>query len=76
MGLLRSLLLLPVKGPMDGAMWVVQKIHGAAEEELNDPVAIKKTLVALEKALIDGEITEDEYDLAETELLMRLKLVS
>lgn len=76
MGLLRSLLLLPVKAPMDGAMWIVQKIHGAAEEEMNNPATIKKTLVQLENALLRGEITEDEYDIAETDLLMRLRAVS
>ena len=73
MGLLRSLILLPAKGPMDGALWVVKKIHGAAEDELNNPATIKKTLVALEEALLRGEISEDDYDTAETDLLMRLR---
>lgn len=73
MGLLSKLLLLPVKGPMDGTLWVSAKIHEAAEAELNNPGTIKKTLRELEKALLRGEITEDDYDDAEEVLLIRLK---
>ncbi len=76
MGMLRSLLLLPVKGPMDGAFWVMQKIHEAALEEFNDPATIKRALAALEQALMRDDITEDDYDKAETELLLRLKAIT
>lgn len=76
MGLLRSLVLLPVKGPMTGAFWVMQKIHETALEEFNDPAMIKRALASLEKALLDGDITEEEYDTAETELLLRLKAIT
>ncbi len=76
MGMLGSLLLLPVKGPMDGAFWVMQKIHGAALEEFNDPATIKRALAALEQALMRDDITEDDYDKAETELLLRLKAIT
>lgn len=73
MGILRSLLALPVAGPMRGSLWVAGKIAEAAENHLNDPRAIRRELQRMEEALIAGEISEDEYDLAETALLSRLK---
>lgn len=73
MGLLRSLLALPVSGPMKGTMWIAGKIHETAEQELNDPAAIRKALAMLEQQLLAGDISEDDYDEAEAVLLMRLK---
>lgn len=76
MGVLRSLLLAPVSGPMKGTLWVAGKIQETAEREFNDPAAIRKALASLEQRLLAGEISEEGYDAAETELLMRLKAVS
>ena len=73
MGLLRSLLTLPVHGPMQGTFWVARKIEEAADREYNDPSALRKALASLEQQLLSGSITEDEYDAAETVLLLRLK---
>lgn len=73
MGLLRTLALLPVKGPLDGAGWVFHKIHEAAEREWHDPAAIRAQLRALEAQLLEGEITEEAYDAAEEVLLDRLR---
>ncbi|MEO0721865.1 MAG: gas vesicle protein GvpG [Pseudomonadota bacterium] len=76
MGLLRSLVLLPVKGPMDGAVWVASKVNESVQQEWNNPASIRKALVTLEKQLLAEEITEDAYDVAETELLLRLKALT
>lgn len=73
MGLLTSLLTLPVAGPMKGSLWIAKKIHEAADQELNDPAAIRRELAALESALLAGEISEDAYDEAELVLLTRLR---
>jgi hypothetical protein len=73
MGLLRTLLLLPVKGPMDGALWVTQKSVETAETEVNNPATLRKSLQMLEWDLMAGRITEDQYDVAEMQILMRLK---
>lgn len=72
MGLLRTLLLAPVSGPLKGTLWITGKIHEAATAELNDPAAIRKALRSLEEALLRGEITEEDYDEAEEALLGRL----
>ncbi len=76
MGLLRSLLLLPVKGPIDGALWATQKIVEAAEAEVNNPATLRKSLQMLEKDLLAGRISEDAYDAAETLILTRLKAIT
>jgi len=73
MGLLRSLLMLPVKAPLDGVLWVAGQIHEAAQAEINDPATLRKALQNLEKDLLAGTITEDAYDEAETHILMRLR---
>lgn len=73
MGLLRSLLLLPVKGPMDGVLWVTSKIAETAEAELNDPGTLRRELLRLEAELEAGRMTEADYDAAEEVILRRLK---
>ena len=76
MGLVSKLLLLPIKGPADGALWVASKVAEQAEKERNSPVAIKAALAQAEAQLLAGELSEDAYDDLETELLLRLKAAS
>lgn len=73
MGILSSLLLSPIKGPIDGALWVAGKIHEDAERQWSDPAVIRTALASLEGQFLAGEISETQYDEAETELLLRLK---
>ncbi|MEO0915903.1 MAG: gas vesicle protein GvpG [Pseudomonadota bacterium] len=73
MGLLGTLMTLPVAGPLKGSLWVAKKIHETAENELNDPSAIRRALARLEEQLLAGEISEDDYDEAEMDLLLRLR---
>ncbi|MCW2319047.1 hypothetical protein M2322_004616 [Rhodoblastus acidophilus] len=73
MGLLSTLLTLPVSGPLAGARFVAEKLTEMAEAELHDPEAIKAQLVALEGKLNAGEISEDEFEAQEHEWLLRLK---
>jgi hypothetical protein len=72
MGLLTSLLTLPVAGPIKGALWVMGQVHEAAEAEFYDPGAIKRALVTLERQLDAGEIDEETFEEAEALLLDRL----
>ena len=73
MGLLSTLITLPVSGPIKGSLCVARQVHDAAERELNDPGAIRRELARLERVFLAGEITEEAYDDAELELLQRLK---
>ena len=76
MGILSSLLTLPVTGPLKGSLWVGRKIHEAAVQQLNDPGAIRRELRRLEAALVAGEMSEEDYDEAEMVLLTRLRDVA
>jgi hypothetical protein len=72
MGLLRTLLTLPVSGPVNGALWLAGKVHEAALAQMNDPAAVKAALLDLERRLDVGEIDEDAFEEAEAALLDRL----
>ena len=73
MGLLTTLLTLPVAGPIGGALWLARKVGEAAEQELTDPAAIKRALADLERQLDAGEIDIDAFEEAEEILLDRLE---
>lgn len=73
MGLLRSLLLAPAALPISGAFWIAEKIAEAVEGELTDPATIRRVLRKLEDQLEAGDITEEDYELAEEILLDRLR---
>jgi len=75
MGILRSLLTLPVCAPVNGTLWIGRKVHEASEREFNDPASLRKALQSLEKKLLSGEISEEAYDAEEMVLLLRLKAV-
>ena len=72
MGLLTSLLTLPVSGPLRGAFWVAEKIAEQAVAEHNSPEAIEAALAALEQDLLAGRIDEETFEDAEDALLSRL----
>jgi hypothetical protein len=71
--MLFKLLSLPVTGPLDAVQWIGAKIHEAAEAQLNDTDAIKRELVALEKRLESGELSEAEFEEIELGLVKRLQ---
>ena len=73
MGLLTSLLTLPISGPIKASWWLAEKLHEQAIAAMNDPAEIKRELVRLEEALEAGELTEEEFEDLELELLTRLR---
>ncbi|QNP74385.1 gas vesicle protein GvpG [Streptomyces roseirectus] len=72
MGLLSEVLLLPF-APVRGSAWVIGQVLREAERIYYDPAAIRAELARLEQLLTDGEITAEEFDRAEDELLDRLE---
>ncbi|MGI8508179.1 MAG: gas vesicle protein GvpG [Gemmatimonadaceae bacterium] len=73
MGLLASILLAPFTGPIDGAMWTIDKVQRAVEEELTDDTPIKEDLMRLQLELEAGDIDDDEYIVRETQIMARLR---
>jgi hypothetical protein len=71
MGLLTGLLTLPL-APVRGTMWIAERLLEEAERELNDPAVIEQRLEEAEAALERGELSEEEFEALEEELLGRL----
>jgi gas vesicle protein GvpG len=72
MGLISELLLLPF-APVRGSGWVIQQVVREAERIYYDPAAIQAELARLEEQLVAGEISEEEFDRLEDDLLDRLE---
>ncbi|MGI8548820.1 MAG: gas vesicle protein GvpG [Gemmatimonadaceae bacterium] len=73
MGLLTSILLAPFTGPVDGAMWTIDKVRRAVDEELTDDTPIKEDLMRLQLELEAGDIDDDEYVIREARIMERLR---
>lgn len=59
--------------PINGVVWIAEQIKDSAEAELLDDSKVSETLMALQMQLELEEITEEEYQKKETELLDRLE---
>lgn len=68
MFLLDDILLAPAKGFFS----IVKVIHDRAQDELYNPDKIQEELMALQLQFEMDEISEDEYDQREAQLLERL----
>ena len=75
MGLISEVLLLPF-APVRGSAWVIGQVLREAERIYYDPAAVRAELARLEERLEAGEITEEEFDQLEDELLDRLEIAS
>ena len=73
MGILSTILTLPVMGPINGVTWIAEKMIEQAEREIYDEGAVRGMLMELELRYDLGEIGEAEYMVAEEFLLARLK---
>ena len=59
--------------PINGIIWVAKKIDDMSQEELSDKDKIKESLMELQLRYELDEITEEEYNQKEKELLEYLK---
>ncbi|MCF2127184.1 gas vesicle protein GvpG [Strepomyces sp. STD 3.1] len=75
MGLISEVLLLPF-APVRGSAWAIRQVMNEAERIYYDPATIRAELGRLEEQLEAGEITEEEFDQQEDELLDRLEIAS
>lgn len=70
MGLLGELLLVPL-APVRGVGWVTEKVIEAAEQE--QVAQLRRELVSLERELVAGAVSEEEFDRREDEILELLE---
>jgi hypothetical protein len=74
MGLVTGLLTLPL-APVRGTMWIAEQLAAQAEREMLSDRALRKRLVEAERAFDVGELTLEEYEAIEDELLERIELL-
>ncbi|MGX4688888.1 gas vesicle protein GvpG [Streptomyces sp. JNUCC 63] len=73
MGLISEVLLLPF-APARGSAWAIRQVLREAERIYYDPATVRAELAQLEEQLEAGEITEEEFDRREDQLLDRLEI--
>ncbi|GGW09635.1 gas vesicle protein GvpG [Streptomyces capoamus] len=73
MGLIGEVLMLPF-APARGSAWAIRQVLREAERIYYDPATVRAELARLEEQLESGEITEEEFDRREDELLDRLEI--
>lgn len=71
--MLMKLLTLPVTGPLDGIIWLGEQILERANAELDDQENLQKQLLALQLAFDIGEISEEDFEIQEEELLLKIQ---
>ncbi|MPZ15135.1 MAG: gas vesicle protein GvpG [Chloroflexi bacterium] len=71
--MLLQLLAAPVTAPVAGIRFILEQIRTMAERELLDEDRIREELLLLQIRLQDGEISEEEYAVQESEIIARLR---
>ena len=71
MGLFTGLLTLPL-APVRGTVWIAERVLEEAERQMNDPAVIEQQLLEAEARHERGELSDDEFEQIEDELLRRL----
>jgi hypothetical protein len=72
MGLFTGLLLLPL-APVRATLWIAEQLAEHAARELDDETMVRRLMAEAEQALERGELTVDEFEQVEDELLERLE---
>jgi hypothetical protein len=68
-----DLLLLPVTGPIGGLIWIGEKIQERADIEYDEAENLHKLLLSLQLAYDMGNISEEEFEIQEEELLLKIQ---
>ena len=68
-----KLLTLPITGPLDGIFWLGEQILERANAELDDKENLQKQLLALQLAFDIGDISEEDFEIQEEELLLEIQ---
>jgi hypothetical protein len=71
MGLFGALLTLPL-APVRGVVWLAEQIETQARREWTDPDTVRRLLEEVEQAYQDGQLTEQERDQRQDQLVARL----
>ncbi len=61
--------------PITGLAWIAEQIQERAEAELDNKENLHKRLLALQLAVDMGEISEEEFEVQEEELLLAIQAI-
>ena len=67
------LLTLPLTGPIEGMLWIGEQVLEHASAEVNDKEDLHKQLLTLQLAFDMGEVSEEEFEEREEELLLAIQ---
>ncbi len=62
--------------PLSGLIWIAEQIQERAAAELDEKENLSKRLLSLQLSLDMGDLSEDEYDEKENEILIKMKEVA
>ena len=65
-----------ILNPLSGIIWIAEQIQERAAAELDEKENLSKRLLSLQLSLDMGDLSEDEYDEKENEILMKMKEVA
>ncbi|MDJ0545802.1 MAG: gas vesicle protein GvpG [Microcystis sp. M53601_WE4] len=68
-----DLLFLPVTGPIGGLIWIGEKIQERADIEYDESENLHKLLLSLQLSYDMGNISEEEFEIQEEELLLKIQ---
>lgn len=71
MGLFTGLLTLPL-APARGVVWLAEQIEREADRQWRDPAAVRRQIAEVDAAFAAGQLTEEERDALQDELVARL----
>jgi hypothetical protein len=71
--MLGKILLLPVMGPISGLMWIGEQIQERTNTEFDAQENLHKQLLILQLRFDMGELSEEDFDIQEEELLLRIQ---
>lgn len=71
--MLLKLLTLPILGPIEGVIWIGEQIQERVDAEIDDRDNLQKQLLSLQLAFDLGDISEEEFEEKEEELLIKIQ---
>ncbi|ABA19698.1 Gas vesicle G [Trichormus variabilis ATCC 29413] len=74
--MLGKILLLPVMGPINGLMWIGEQIQERTNTEFDAQENLHKQLLSLQLKFDMGEISEEEFDIQEEEILLKIQALA
>ncbi len=68
-----DLLLSPITAPISGLGWIAEKLLEQADGEIDQKENLSKRLLALQLAFDMGEMSEEDFEAQEEELLLAIQ---